>query len=386
MNLNRLTILTSTVMALSACFHAEPNRSVQGRGDTAQIFPAPQLPFAPRGYVCYRASAPLVLDGKLDDAAWERAEWTEDFVDIEGALKPAPRLRTRAKMLWDEKYFYIAAELEEPHVWATLTKRDAIIFYDNDFEVFIDPDGDTHRYYELEVNALATEWDLFLPRPYRDGGPALHSWDIQGLITRTQVAGTINQPNDVDQGWSVEIALPWEVLKECSPSGAPPQEGQQWRVNFSRVEWQTEVSNGQYVKKKNAQTGKPLPEDNWVWSPQGLINMHYPERWGFVQFSERVVGTGVESLRVPAQENAKQALRELYYQQRTFFNQHKKFAENVFELGLPGMRVAGYRWPPEMKTTWSMFEARLPSENGAEVWRINHEGLVWEGSELLPER
>lgn len=374
------------LLVFSACFHAEPGGSDKSRGDNAQTFPNPRLPFAPRGYVCYRASAPLVLDGKLDDEAWQHAAWTEDFVDIEGELRPKPRYRTRAKMLWDEKNFYVAAELEEPHVWATLTTRDAIIFYDNDFEVFIDPDGDTHRYYELEVNAFATEWDLFLPRPYRDGGPALHSWDIQGLQTRVQVAGTSNQPNDVDQGWSVEIAMPWEVLKECSPSGAPPKDGQQWRINFSRVEWQTEVIDGQYVKVKNAQTGKPLPEDNWVWSPQGLINMHYPEMWGFVQFSEKAAGSGSDSLRVPAYEQAKWALRQLYYKQRTFFNQHGKFAENIFALDLPVLRVDGYRWPPEMKTTWHHFEAQLPSADGKEVWRINHEGLVWEGSELLPER
>lgn len=370
----------------SACFHSEPKRVGNSSAESVQSFPVPRLPFAPKSYVCYRTSAPLVLEGKLDDEAWQRAAWTEDFVDIEGERKPAPRFRTRAKMLWDEKNFYIAAELEEPQVWATLTKRDAIIFYDNDFEVFIDPDGDTHRYYELEVNALATEWDLFLVKPYRDGGPPLHAWDIQGLQTRTHIAGTINHASDVDRGWSVEIALPWEVLKECSPSGAPPKEGQQWRVNFSRVEWQTEVIDGEYVKVKNAQTNKPLAEDNWVWSPQGLINMHYPEMWGFVQFSEKEVGSASDSVRVPVHEQAKWALRQLYYHQRTFFNQHGKFAENVFALGLPVMRVNGYRWPPEIKATWHLFEAQLPSTAGKAVWRINHEGLVWEGSELLPER
>ena len=57
-------------------------------------------------------------------------------------------------MLWDDEYFYVAAELEEPDIWATLTERDAVIFYDNDFEIFIDPDGDSHEYYEFEMNAL----------------------------------------------------------------------------------------------------------------------------------------------------------------------------------------------------------------------------------------
>ena len=74
------------------------------------------------------------------------------LLDIEGDAKPEPRYRTRAKMLWDDAFLYVAAELEEPHVWATLRQRDTVIFMDNDFEIFIDPDGDTYAYYEIEVN------------------------------------------------------------------------------------------------------------------------------------------------------------------------------------------------------------------------------------------
>ena len=131
-------------------------------------FPEPIIPFNPERYVCYKTDMPLNIDGKMAESIWEKAEWTRDFADIEGESKPKPRFRTRAKMLWDNHYFYIFAEMEEPDVWAKLTKRDTIIFYDNDFEVFIDPNGDTHRYYELEINAFSTEWDLFLDKPYRD--------------------------------------------------------------------------------------------------------------------------------------------------------------------------------------------------------------------------
>jgi hypothetical protein len=46
----------------------------------------------------------------------------------------------------------------------------SIIFHDNDFEVFIDPDGDNWMYYELEVNARGQVWDLQLIRPYRWDG------------------------------------------------------------------------------------------------------------------------------------------------------------------------------------------------------------------------
>jgi hypothetical protein len=234
----------------------------------------------PKSYLCPTTPAPVNVDGKLDDEAWNRAAWTSDFVDIEGDAKPRPRFRTRVKMLWDDQYFYVSAEMEEPHVWATLTKHDSVIFHDNDFEVFIDPNGDTLEYYEFEINALNTGWDLFLPKPYRFGGKARNEWEIPGLKTGVHVDGTLNDPRDSDRGWSVEIALPWKALGEYAHKPAPPGPGDEWRVNFSRVQWRHEIVDGKYRKVPGTK------EDNWVWSPQGAVNMHIPERWGVIRFVE----------------------------------------------------------------------------------------------------
>ena len=180
-------------------------------------------------------------------------------------------------MLWDDEYFYVAAELEEPDVWATLTLHDSVIFRDNDFEVFLNPSGDTRNYFEFEVNALQTSWDLFLPKPYREGGTADNSWEIPQMRLAVWVDGTINDPASRDRGWTVEMAFPWAAFRERS-GRSKPQPGDVWRVNFSRVEWRTAVAGGKYAKQ-------PGPEDNWVWSPQGVIDMHRPERWGYVRFS-----------------------------------------------------------------------------------------------------
>ena len=138
-------------------------------------------PIQPQRYVCYRAENPPKIDGRLDDKVWKSAPSTVEFADIEGPDHPRPRFRTTAKMMWDADYFYIAVQMEEPHVWGTLIKHDSVIFHDNDFEVFIDPNGDNHQYYEFELNALNTGWDLFLPRPYSDGGGADDGWEIPGL-------------------------------------------------------------------------------------------------------------------------------------------------------------------------------------------------------------
>jgi hypothetical protein len=232
----------------------------------------------PKRYTCRRAPSAVRIDGRLDDAAWSRAPWTGPFVDIQGGKQARPRFRTRAKMLWDDEYFYVAAELEEPHVWATLTAHDSVIFHDNDFEVFLNPSGDGRKYFEFEINALNTGWDLFLPKPYREGGKADNSWEIPGLRTAVAIQGTLNDASDRDRGWTLEIAFPWTAFASRAPV-ARPRPGDSWRVNFSRVEWQMQINGKQYRKVP----GKP--EDNWVWSPQGLINMHVPDRWGYVQFT-----------------------------------------------------------------------------------------------------
>lgn len=232
----------------------------------------------PRRYTCRHTTLPLSLNGKLNDEAWQTAEWTPPFVDIEGDKKPVPRFRTRAKMLWDDTYFYIAAYLEEPHISGTLMNHDDIVFHDNDFEIFIDPDGDRKMYYEIEVNALGTIFDLLLENTYRDGGPARHEWLLPGMRHTVHLDGTLNDPSDIDRGWSVEFALPWESLAEkAGVMACPPNDGDTWRVNFSRVQWRYTVADGKYHKE-------PGPEDNWVWSPQGIIDMHLPEHWGFVEF------------------------------------------------------------------------------------------------------
>ena len=106
-----------------------------------------------RRYLCRRTTGEITIDGRLGDAAWKGAVWTDEFVDIEGASRPAPRFTTQVKMLWNQNCFYIAARLAEPHLCATLTEHDAIVYHDNDFEVFIDPNGDARDYYEIEVNA-----------------------------------------------------------------------------------------------------------------------------------------------------------------------------------------------------------------------------------------
>tara|TARA_B100001175_G_scaffold317088_1_gene332810 strand:- start:3017 stop:4120 length:1104 start_codon:yes stop_codon:yes gene_type:complete len=237
----------------------------------------------PKTYIIPHSDRPIEIDGKEEDPSWKKAPFTEDFIDIEG--EKIPNQKTRIKMLWDNKFLYIYALLEEKHIWATLKNRDTIIFYNNDFEVFISPSNSNHNYGEIEINALNTVWDLLLDRPYNTKGNPIFNWNIQGLKTAVHIEGTLNNPMDIDQYWSLEMAIPMSALKELkrSPKGKP-KIGEQWRINFSRVQWEHDLIDDRYYRKK--ENDKYLRENNWVWSLQGVINMHLPEHWGYIEFAE----------------------------------------------------------------------------------------------------
>lgn len=126
----------------------------------------------PNSYIAFHTSEALEIDGDDTEVAWEKVPWSQPFIDIQGVKKP--KYNTQVKMLWDDTYFYIFAKLEEPHVWADITQHDAIIFHNNNFEVFVDTNGDAQNYYEIEVNALNTIWDLFLSKPYRETNVVLN--------------------------------------------------------------------------------------------------------------------------------------------------------------------------------------------------------------------
>ncbi|WP_339842104.1 carbohydrate-binding family 9-like protein [uncultured Maribacter sp.] len=261
----------------------------------------------PQTYIANNIIETLIIDGKMDESSWQNAKWSNKFIDIEGSKSAT--YETKVKMLWDDTNLYFFAEIKEPHVWATLKQKDTIIFYNNDFEIFIDPDGDTHNYYELELNAFNTIWDLFLSKPYRNNGYILDGWDFKGIKSAIQVNGTLNNASDIDEGWTVEIAIPWSFTTEPGGTTKVP-ENEFWRINFSRVNWSFDIENEKYSRKKDA-SGKFMPENNWVWSPQGVINMHEPEHWGYVYFAKNSK-TKLPDFTIPEDEHIKWYLYELY--------------------------------------------------------------------------
>lgn len=332
----------------------------------------PIIDFDPPRYICRKTRMKLgEPDGRLDKPFWEQGEWIEDFKDIEGDSMPRPFKRTQAKLLWDEDNLYVGAKLWDDEIWANVTERDAIIFVDNDFEVFMAPQDSTHRYYELEMNALNTIWDLLMEKPNRDDVRRIMSWDIKGLKSAVHVEGEVNNPAADNRFWSLELVIPWYSLRECEsgecqPVHLAPDLGEIWRMNFSRVQWRVEVKDGRYEKCMNPETGKPYPEYNWVWAPTGLIDIHLPELWSFVYF-----GDEEQSFELPADEQVKWELRKLFYRQRNWIYEHGAYTTSFDDL--KGTDV--WTIQPSLYATPNLFEISAPASQG--TLHVRQDGFLW---------
>lgn len=276
----------------------------------------------PRHYVCYRTTEKMKIDGKLNEKAWAKAAQTESFVDISGEGFPKPAYDTKARMLWDDEYLYVSAVLEEPNIVANLTQRDTIIYHDNDFEVFIDPTGDGQTYFEIENNARGVIFDLMLDKPYRSGGNFFVQWDCPGIKLAVQHDGTLNKTTDRDRSWAVEMAIPHKAITRNFTN--PLQAGNTWRLNFSRVQW---------LKKGG-------PEENWVWTPTGRIDMHMPNQWGFLQFSGKTVGSGTDEFTCPYNMEAYKLLWAMFYEQLDRHGKSGSYVNSTSALGVTDVDLA----------------------------------------------
>jgi hypothetical protein len=258
----------------------------------------------PPEYTIYRTSGPIVVDGHLDESAWQRAPKTRRFVHITSG-EPG-WFNTQAMMLWDDENLYAACVVEETDVFATEGRRHTPVFiHDPDVELFIDPDGDQHNYYEFQVNPINTINEVFwvnTPGPTEGD----YGWDLLGIQTAVQVQGSLNCYEVKDVGWTVELALPFRSMERLCPdrqrSPLPPRSGDTWRLNWTRVQktrhmppivrgrrwFPTEpeafAANGGLV------IGESQQSTDWVWSVAPRYSAHIPETWGYVHFSDRVVG------------------------------------------------------------------------------------------------
>ena len=285
-----------------------PNTPSPALASASALYGIPETEIA--HYTCYRTRSRPTIDGDLSKPAWRHTPKSPRFVDMVSGM-PA-YFDTRAAAMWDDEALYVAFWAEEPFVEAQMTKRDSLVFFENDLELFIDG-GET--YYEFEINALGTLYEVFYiwRDAYQRGGkydvpefdvhsPRVHSfagdhpldpdafwkgrhprgtrwafldWDFPGLKTAVYIDGTLNHNEDIDKGWCVELALPWTGMNWLANGRSlPPKAGDIWRMFFGR--FQKLENRGQEIQ----------PHFGWAWNRHGVADTHIPSCFTALHFSD----------------------------------------------------------------------------------------------------
>jgi hypothetical protein len=221
----------------------------------------------PARALCYRATSPITVDGKLDEAAWSNVAPLGKFSCFM-TRRGAPTYGTRAKVLWDDQNLYVGFQADDPDVWSTITQRDGNLWEGEVCEVYVDPDGDGKNYAELEVNPLNTVIDLKIG--WEENGavtevPNFVKWDAEGWKTAVVVDGTVADRKDRDKGWTVEMAIPLADFVELN--GPQPKAGDTWRFQLYRIDRSNTLKDPEYSG----------------WSPTDTF--HRPSQFGYLTFA-----------------------------------------------------------------------------------------------------
>ncbi|MDO8586907.1 MAG: carbohydrate-binding family 9-like protein [Armatimonadota bacterium] len=206
-------------------------------------------------YVCRRTAKPIVVDGVLNDAAWNDAEPVRLRLHDDSGF---PKMDTLARLCYDDQDLYVAFDCRDTEIQATIAEKDGPIFNEEVVEVFIDPDSDELTYYEFEVSPRNTIFDAIVLNPNGNEGQIDTKWDCSGLRTAVH----LQESGD----WAAELAIPFHSL-ERTPN-RPPKPGDRWRMNLYRIE---RVPVQEYM----------------CWSPTLAepANFHVPGKFGVLEFA-----------------------------------------------------------------------------------------------------
>jgi putative heme-binding domain-containing protein len=244
---------------------------------------------SPVEYRIYRAPSPVVIDGKLDEAAWRLALPVSDF--IFNWFSSGEKESTTARLLWDDATLYVSWQCRDKHISAYETKRHGAVSKDDCVEIFLSPNpAKVRNYYTFEINAIGT----MLNRCRTDWWTGPPTWEPEGVRYRTSLHGLARKDEAADDSeWSVELAIP---LSNFSHDAAhtPPRDGDEWRLNLMRTGGKT-----------NAQQS--------TWSPIAppARSFHTTEAFGKVVFVAQRASGARTSAAPPRAEQAA-AGRDIY--------------------------------------------------------------------------
>lgn len=193
------------------------------------------------------------------ESPWRLPEGVEPVHLVRADNGTPCRLSTEFSAYHDGTRLHVIFRGIDDHVVASMLDHDAPLWKEDVVEVFLAPDGLT-RYYELEVNPLATTYDAVVDSPEgnRDTMKVDASWtcdDLRASIRRTSEGSVVI----VD----TMIAIPFASLDR-----GEPEPGETWKANFYRID------------------RSPSGDEFSAWCPTGRnpADFHVPSRFGVLRF------------------------------------------------------------------------------------------------------
>lgn len=178
-------------------------------------------------YTVARAGGPITIDGKLDEPAWQAA--AEASLTYWWPDQTGPKDATIVRLLWDDEALYAAFDCADQDIVATHENRDDPTYRDDCVELFVLPSPERFPsiYVGLEMSARGVLYDYLCVPPLA----FLKRFQLDGCEVAVQRAGTLNQRDDVDDGWTLEVRLPWINVEEFVE---PPRAGWSFRAMLNR--------------------------------------------------------------------------------------------------------------------------------------------------------
>jgi hypothetical protein len=206
----------------------------------------------------------MTLDGMLNEEIWKISEMVVLKVNRTGDPVNDFSQQTRVRSCYDSSTLYISFECNDVDIWSRYDSHDQHLWQEEAVEVFIDTDLEPDTYVEIEVSPRNVVFDSYIVDPINIDIAATKKFDLPGMRTAVFVDGTLDNRNDEDKQWIVEIAIPFDEIYRHKIQNFTDI---RWRINFYRID-----------RDKN------LESTGYAWSPT-RDRFHKPSSFGFLTFS-----------------------------------------------------------------------------------------------------
>ena len=221
-------------------------------------------------YTAMKAGCRMVMDGFLDEPAWQKAQPVGPFQFK--WYESGEKEQTEAKMVWDDERIYFAFKCDDKYISAEHYTSERPGFRRRLLRGVHRSGGGRPRatgLYQLR-NQLHRHLESRLSCQLPEEGPGKLAGP-RGIEIGRYIKGTVNKDDDIDEGWVLEFSVPWTHFKEFGAK-FPPKNGQVMHIGLHRTGGKT---NAQHSQWSPSSTEKP--------------QFHSPKDFGKVIISTKVL-------------------------------------------------------------------------------------------------